>query len=119
MHHTYLIYVIIGLFAYLIINGGFNFVIRVNEMREGISDAAATKSGKTNANNAAASVSSKCPADCTSVKELQQKLSDATKKVATLEEDIVANTNASVQHSLAITNLTQSVNDMQKKQEDN
>ena len=117
-----LAYAVIALFSYLIINWGFNFAVQ-RIVREGIgaADAAgaavdAPKGGKSTASTS--STGSKCPEDCTSVKELQKKLSDATKKVATLEEDIVANTNASVQHSIAITNLNQSINEMQKKQED-
>lgn len=111
--HPYFAYTIISLFAYLIINWGFN-VCR-GGTREGIEGGG---SGSVKKRDKATS-GSKCPEDCTSVKELQQKLSDATKKVATLEEEIMANTNASVQHSAAISNLTQSINDMQKKQEDN
>lgn len=115
--HTYLAYTIIGIFAYLIINWGFN--VCCCGTREGIEGGGVKKRDPPAASNAKATSGSKCPEDCTSVKELQQKLSDATKKVATLEEEIVANTNASVQHSAAISNLTQSINDMQKKQEDN
>jgi len=121
--HPYFAYTIISLFAYLIINWGFN-VCR-GGTREGIEGGGGgvkksdpQTASKTSA-PASSSSGSKCPEDCTSVKELQQKLSDATKKVATLEEEIVANTKASVQHSAAIANLTQSINDMQKKQEDN
>ena len=117
----YLVYAIIALFSYLIVNWGFNVSRGTREGIEGSDKSSGDKKSKPPASNASAAATSgsKCPEDCTSVKELQKKLSDATKTVATLEENIIANTNASVQHSTAIANLNQSITDMQRKQEDN
>jgi hypothetical protein len=58
----------------------------------------------------------KCPEDCTSVKELQTKLSDAMKKVQTLEASIVENTNAGIAHAISISDMNQAINDMQSNQ---
>ena len=132
--NQYIVYAFIGIFAYLIINWVFNIVHIGIEgrtiTREGIGGASGGESddstaqsnsakGKTSSSSSSAStIVSKCPSDCTSVKELQQKLADATKKVGNLEEDIVANTNASTQHAKAIAELTQSINEMQTKQKD-
>jgi hypothetical protein len=60
----------------------------------------------------------KCPEDCTSVKELQIKLSDAMKKVQTLEASIIENTNTGIAHSKSIADMNQSINDMQSNQKD-
>ena len=121
----YLVYAVIALFSYLIINWGFNACRGTREGIEGSSDKTSgvvggDKTSKTPASNASAAATSgsKCPEDCTSVKELQKKLSEATKTVATLEENIIANTNASAHHSTAIANLNQSITEMQSKQED-
>jgi len=138
--NQYIVYAFIGIFAYLIINWVFNIVHIGIEgrtiTREGIGgasggepDDSTTQSnsakGKTSpssssssASSSASTIVSKCPSDCTSVKELQQKLADATKKVGNLEEDIIANTNASTQHAKAIAELNQSINEMQTKQKD-
>jgi hypothetical protein len=58
----------------------------------------------------------KCPEDCTSVKELQTKLSDAMKKVQTLEASIVENTNAGIAHAISISDMNQAISDMQSNQ---
>lgn len=60
----------------------------------------------------------KCPEDCTSVKELQIKLSDAMKKVQTLEASIIQNTNTGIAHAKSIADMNQSINDMQNNQKD-
>jgi len=60
----------------------------------------------------------KCPEDCTSVKELQTKLSDAMKKVQTLEASIIQNTNTGIAHAKSIADMNQSINDMQSNQKD-
>ncbi len=60
----------------------------------------------------------KCPEDCTSVKELQTKLSDAMKKVQTLEASIIQNTNTGIAHAQSIADMNQAINDMQSKQKD-
>jgi|688.fasta_scaffold525538_1 peptidoglycan hydrolase CwlO-like protein len=98
----------IGLFSYLIINWIFNR--QSGRIIEGATNAAA-KSDKTDAG-------SKCPEDCTSVKELQKKLSDAMKKVDLLESDIDKNTTESAQHSKAITDMNKAITDMQSKGKD-
>ena len=99
----------IGVFSYLIINWILNGIqmepVRIIE-------------GATNASNAKLDTASKCPEDCTSVKELQNKLSDAMKKVALLESDIAKNTTETADHSTAITNMNQAITDMQKNQKD-
>lgn len=59
----------------------------------------------------------KCPEDCTSVKELQKKLSDSLKTVQGLELKINANTQASQSHSKSISDLNETLNEMQKKDE--
>ena len=103
----------IGLFSYLIINWIFNQ--QSARIIEGATNAApaapAAKSDKTDA-------VSKCPEDCTSVKELQKKLSDAMKKVDSLELDIAKNTTESAQHSTAITDMNKAISDMQSNQKD-
>jgi peptidoglycan hydrolase CwlO-like protein len=101
----------IGLFSYLIINWIFNQQWHIDSARiiEGATNAA--KSDKTDAG-------SKCPEDCTSVKELQKKLSDAMKKVDLLESDIDKNTTESAQHSKAITDMNKAITDMQSKGKD-
>jgi len=104
----WLLLVFIGLFSYLIINWIFNQ--QSARIIEGATNAApATKSDKTD---------SKCPEDCTSVKELQKKLSDAMKKVDSLELDIAKNTTESAQHSTAITDMNKAIADMQSNQKD-
>jgi hypothetical protein len=60
----------------------------------------------------------KCPEDCTSVKELQKKLSDSVKKVQTLEQTIIENTITSQAHAKSISDLNESLNEMQKNQKD-
>ena len=59
----------------------------------------------------------KCPEDCTSVKELQKKLSDSLKTVQGLELKINANTQASQSHAKSISDLNESLKEMQKKDE--
>ena len=106
----WLLLVFIGLFSYLIINWIFNQ--QSARIIEGATNAApAAKSDKTDAG-------SKCPEDCTSVKELQKKLSDAMKKVDSLELDIAKNTTESAQHSTAITDMNKAIADMQSKGKD-
>ncbi len=60
----------------------------------------------------------KCPEDCTSVKELQTKLSEAMKNVSVLESNIEKNTAESVEHSNSIRDMNQAITDMQKDQKD-
>lgn len=110
----WLLLVWIGLFSYLIINWMFNQIEEPARIIEGATNAAS--SSKPDA--ASASASTKCPEDCTSVKELQKKLSDAMKKVSQLESDIDKNTTESAQHSTAITDMNKAITDMQSKGKD-
>jgi hypothetical protein len=58
----------------------------------------------------------KCPEDCTSVKEIQKKLSDSLKTVQGLELKINANTQASQSHAKSISDLNESLKEMQNNQ---
>ena len=99
-----LLYLIFGFFLFLIINwfmnGGHMKIMPVFEGAEN-----ETKPIK-------------CPEDCTSVKELQKKLSDSVNTVKSLEQKIDANTQASQSHSKTIAELNESLNEMQKNQSD-
>ena len=92
----YVIYAVIGVFLYLIIN----WLVNNSRVRvlEGIE---AAKPGV------------KCPEDCTSVKELQSKLNTASKKVTSLEANIDANNAASQQHAESIKNLNEAIAELQ------
>jgi hypothetical protein len=96
-----LLYLIFGFFLFLIIN----WVVNVNGYT--ILEGAENK----------ATPPIKCPEDCTSVKELQKKLSDSLKTVQGLELKINANTQASQSHAKSISDLNESLNEMQKKDE--
>jgi hypothetical protein len=65
-------------------------------------------------NKAKPATTIKCPEDCTSVKELQKKLSDSLKTVKGLESKIDANTQASQSHAKSISDLNESLKEMQK-----
>lgn len=96
-----LLYLIFGFFLFLIINwivngGGYTTIL------EG-------------AENKAKPI--KCPEDCTSVKELQKKLSDSLKTVQGLELKINANTQASQSHAKSISDLNESLKEMQNAEE--
>ena len=94
----YVIYAVIGVFLYLIIN----WLVNNSRVRvlEGIEPAAKPV---------------KCPEDCTSVKELQSKLNTASKKVTSLEANIDANNAASQQHAESIKNLNKAISELQTK----
>ena len=98
-----LLYLIFGFFLFLIINwivnGGRYYTII-----EG-------------AENKTTPPAIKCPEDCTSVKELQKKLSESLNTVKSLEQKIDANTQASQEHSKSIAELNESLNEMEKKNE--
>lgn len=100
-----LLYIIFGFFLFLIINwlmngGGYMTIMPIFEGAE---------------NKATPPI--KCPEDCTSVKELQKKLSDSLKTVQGLELKINANTQASQSHAKSISDLNESLKEMQKKDE--
>ena len=69
-------------------------------------------------NNKPANAAVKCPESCTSVTELQKKLSDSVKRVETLEQSIIQNTNASRGHASSISELNKALDEMQKNQKD-
>jgi hypothetical protein len=99
-----LLYLIFGFFLFLIINwivngGGYGY----RTILEGAENKA--------------NPPIKCPEDCTSVKELQKKLSDSLKTVQGLELKINANTQASQSHAKSISDLNESLKEMQKKDE--
>lgn len=94
-----LLYLIFGFFLFLIINwivNGDRYTIL-----EGVE------------NNTTSPI--KCPEDCTSVKELQKKLSDSLKTVQELESKIDANTQASQSHAKSISDLNESLKEMEKQ----
>lgn len=97
-----LLYLIFGFFLFLIINwivnGGRYYTIL-----EGAENKATPPI--------------KCPEDCTSVKELQKKLSESLKTVKGLESKIDANTQDSQSHAKSISDLNESLKEMQKKDE--
>ena len=95
-----LLYLIFGFFLFLIINW------IVNGCGYTILEGAENK----------ATPPIKCPEDCTSVKELQKKLSDSLKTVQGLELKINANTQASQSHAKSISDLNEALKEMQNKQ---
>jgi len=117
---AYVAYVVLTALLFLIVNWLLNqghFRVTV----EGLAGAAAADDSK--AKNAKSTSKSKddkvkCPEDCTSVKELQTKLSDAMKKVESLEASIIQNTNTGIGHAKSIADMNQSINDMQNNQKD-
>jgi hypothetical protein len=98
----YVIYAVIGVFLYLIIN----WLVNNSRFRvlEGIEAA-----------KPAPAAAVKCPEDCTSVKELQSKLNTASKKVTSLEANIDANNAATQQHAESIKNLNKALTELQTK----
>jgi hypothetical protein len=96
-----LVYGIFGFFLFLIVNWLLN-----TKIVEGVENK--------NPPNAAV----KCPESCTSVTELQKKLSDSVKRVETLEQSIVQNTNSSQAHATSISDLNKALDEMQKNQKD-
>jgi hypothetical protein len=94
-----LLYLIFGFFLFLIIN----WVVNGYTILEGAENKATPPI--------------KCPEDCTSVKELQKKLSESLNTVKSLEQKIDANTQASQSHAKSIAELNESLNEMQKKDE--
>ena len=93
-----LLYLIFGFFLFLIIN----WVVNGYTILEGAENKATPPI--------------KCPEDCTSVKELQKKLSDSLKTVQGLELKINANTQASQSHAKSISDLNEALKEMQNKQ---
>jgi septal ring factor EnvC (AmiA/AmiB activator) len=125
----------IGIFSYLIINWIFNGIqMSPVQIIEGVANAAPAAAAPAAAAPAAAAPApapapgknaaaknaknTKCPEDCTSVKELQTKLSEAMKNVSVLESNIEKNTAESVEHSNSIRDMNQAITDMQKDQKD-
>lgn len=93
-----LLYLIFGFFLFLIIN----WIVNDYTILEGAENKATPPI--------------KCPEDCTSVKELQKKLSDSLKTVQGLESKINANTQASQSHAKSISDLNESLKEMQNNQ---
>jgi len=91
-----LLYLIFGFFLFLIIN----WVVNGYTILEGAENEATPPI--------------KCPEDCTSVKELQKKLSDSMTIVQILDQKINANTQASQSHANSISELNDSLKEMQK-----
>jgi hypothetical protein len=104
---AYVGYVVLAVLLFLIVNWLFNDS-KFRVTLEGLANdpKAKPKGGDT----------VKCPEDCTSVKELQTKLSDAMKKVQTLEASITQNTNTGIAHAKSISDMNQAINDMQSNQ---
>lgn len=96
----WLVFIWIGIFSYLIIDWIFNQAGSVR-LIEGVANADAN---------------TKCPEDCTSVKELRTKLSESLKNIAAIESKIAKNTSDSVDHSKAISDMNKAMSDMQKEQ---
>ena len=110
----YVIYAVIGIFLYLIIN----WLVNNSRFRilEGIDPAAKPAAAPAAAAPAAAAKPGiKCPEDCTSVKELQSNLNTASKKVTSLEANIDANNAATQQHAESIKNLNKALTELQTK----
>lgn len=91
-----LLYLIFGFFLFLIIN----WVVNGYTILEGAENKATSPI--------------KCPEDCTSVKELQKKLSDSLAIVQILDQKINLNTQASQAHEKSISELNDSLKEMQK-----
>ena len=98
---AYMAYVVFAALLFLIVNWLFNHSSRHFRV---------TMEGNTN------SAAVKCPEDCTSVKELHTKLSDAMKRVQTLEASIIQNTNTGIAHATAVADMNKSINEMQSNQ---
>lgn len=112
---AYAEYVVLAALLFLIVNWLFNHS-RFRITLEGLANDDSSKSKDKDSKSKSKDDSVKCPEDCTSVKELQTKLSDAMKKVQTLEASIVENTNAGIAHAKSISDMNQAINDMQSNQ---
>jgi hypothetical protein len=100
-----LIYIFFGFFLFLIMN---NFVTRAaSRTIEGVENKKPNDDKKI-----------KCPEDCTSVKELQKKLSDSLKSVQNLEKQIEINTQTGISHAKSIYEMNTSLDEMQKKEQE-
>jgi hypothetical protein len=108
---AYAEYVVLAALLFLIVNWLFNHSRFRITLEEGLANDGDSKSKSKSKDDGV-----KCPEDCTSVKELQTKLSDAIKKVQTLEASIIQNTNTGIMHSNAISDMNQSINDMKSNQ---
>jgi hypothetical protein len=93
-----LLYLIFGFFLFLIIN----WIVNGYTILEGAENKSTSPI--------------KCPEDCTSVKELQKKLSDSLKTVQGLESKIDANTQVSQSHAKSISDLNEALKEMQDNQ---
>ncbi len=109
-----------GFFLFLIINwllndekNGMRRLLLKSSIIEGVENPqpAAAATG-------AAGSAIKCPESCTTVKELQKKLSDSVKKAESLEQTIKQNTITSQAHAKSIAELNEALNEMQKNQSD-
>ena len=118
----YVIYAVIGIFLYLIINWLLNnshFSILEGIETAKPAPAAAGTAAKPapaaagTAAKPAPAAAAKCPEDCTSVKELQSKLNIASKNVTSLEANINANNVATRQHAESIKNLNEAIAELQ------
>lgn len=118
----YVIYAVIGIFLYLIINwllnnSHFSILEGIETAKPapaaaGTAATPAPAAAGTAAKPAPASAA-KCPEDCTSVKELQSKLNIASKNVTSLEANINANNVATRQHAESIKNLNEAIAELQ------
>jgi septal ring factor EnvC (AmiA/AmiB activator) len=114
----YVAYIVLAAMLFIIVYWLFNDS-RFRLTLEGLAnEGSKTKSKDASAKPKPKSDDVKCPEDCTSVKELQTKLSDAMKKVQTLEASIIQNTNTGKAHAQSIADMNQAINDMQSNQKD-
>ncbi len=108
--HNILSYLFFGFFLFLILNSVVNHT--PNRIFEGVENKKPSDKNESDKKNI------KCPEDCTSVKELQKKLSDSLKSVQNLEKQIETNTQTGISHATSIADMNKSLDEMQKKQQD-
>ena len=113
--YNILSYLFFGFFLFLIINSVVNH--KPNRIFEGVENKKPSDK-KPSDKNESDKKNIKCPEDCTSVKELQKKLSDSLKSVQNLEKQIETNTQTGLSHANSIAEMNKSLDEMQKKQQD-
>ena len=108
------VYGIFGFLLFLIINWLLNEEKNILEGVENKTPAAAPAPAAAGASSAAV----KCPADCDSVKELATKLKKAVTEVEKLGPLVSDNMTKSIAHQTAISDMNQSIDEMQKNKSD-
>ena len=119
--HAYVIYIVLAILLFLVVYwlfNDFNDSKKSSKSKDGVTLEGLANDGSKDSKSKPKNDSVKCPEDCTSVKELQAKLSDAMEKVQTLEASIIENTNTGIAHAKSIADMNQSINDMQSNQKD-